>query len=360
MSQSNASALTHEQALEYIPISAVRINGDTQSRVELSQATIEEYKDLILAGANFPPVVAYFDGASFWLADGFHRFHAHKDAGAVEILGDIRIGTLRDARLFSFGANGTHGLRRTNSDKRKAVTEMLSDSEWETWSQARIAQQCCVSVGFVSKLVSELSIHGEQIRPSVRMVERNGVTYEQNTAKIGKASAETIATPTSASPTEASSAVAPLPAMPSSVPLVAPSPVAATDPEGTLPEAVEIVAPGDTDGTPAASKMIEVDEEEYNELVADYKRVLAENTKFGDVVEADDQLSAAMQAVATAEAEIAKQKAIAASANQSLGTKMGENNELIRTVRRLTRDVERETKRADEAERQLAKMRSAA
>lgn len=130
----------------------------------------------------------------------------------------------------------------------------------------------------------------------------------------------------------------------------------------TIPasESVEVAAPAEPEDAPMIVKMIEVDEEEYNELVADYKRVLAENTKFGDVVEADDQLSAAMQAVATAEAEIAKQKAIAASANQSLGTKMGENNELIRTVRRLTRDIERETKRADDAERQLAQMRSAA
>lgn len=125
-------------------------------------------------------------------------------------------------------------------------------------------------------------------------------------------------------------------------------------------ELVEGAAPAGSEDAPIIVKMIEVDEDAYNELIADYERVLAENTKFGDVVEADDQLSAAMQAVATAEAEIAKQKAIAASAKQSLDTKMGENNELIRTVRRLTRDVEREKKRADDAERQLAQMRSAA
>ena len=38
-------------------------------------------------------------------------------------------GTQRDAILWSISANATHGLRRTNEDKRRAVTRLLQDPE---------------------------------------------------------------------------------------------------------------------------------------------------------------------------------------------------------------------------------------
>jgi hypothetical protein len=173
--------------IDTIPLDAVRINGGTQSRVELNQATIAEYADLIRTAVDLPPVVTFFDGATFWLADGFHRYNAHCDAGAMEINAEIRTGTQRDAILFSVGANASHGLRRTNEDKRRAVGTLLGDAEWSAWSQEKIAKACGVSTGFVSKMVNDASIHREEMRPTTRTVERNGTTYEQNTANIGKA-----------------------------------------------------------------------------------------------------------------------------------------------------------------------------
>lgn len=172
--------------MKTINIKTIRTNGLTQSRVEIDNAVVSEYAEALRAGAEFPAVVVFNDGADNWLADGFHRYHAHNQAGKTSIAADVRQGTLRDAKLYSFGANGAHGQRPTNADKRKAVSEMLADSEWASWSQEKIARTCCVSIGFVSKMVHEVaSLHGEEIRPAVRTVERNGKTYEQNTAKIG-------------------------------------------------------------------------------------------------------------------------------------------------------------------------------
>src|ERR1700722_14805947 len=56
----------------------------------------------------------------------------------------IRQGTRRDAVLFSVGANASHGLRRTNDDKRRAVMTLLSDSEWRKWPLRKIARRCGV------------------------------------------------------------------------------------------------------------------------------------------------------------------------------------------------------------------------
>jgi hypothetical protein len=174
--------MSHE--IDTIPLDAVRINGGTQSRVELNQATIAEYAEAIRAAVDLPPVVTFFDGATFWLADGFHRYNAHRDAGAMEINSEIRTGTQRDAILYSVGANASHGLRRTNEDKRRAVMTLLNDSEWAAWSGNQIARACAVSESFVR----HLRINEDAPAPTTRTVERNGKTYEQNTANIGKSS----------------------------------------------------------------------------------------------------------------------------------------------------------------------------
>ena len=79
------------------------------------------------SGAKPAACHAVFDGTDYWLADGFHRFWAAKEAGLTEIYEEIHPGTLRDAILFSLSANSKHGLRRTNADKRKAVQTLLDD-----------------------------------------------------------------------------------------------------------------------------------------------------------------------------------------------------------------------------------------
>lgn len=134
----------------------IRLDGGTQPRQYINQDVVNEYADEMLEDDNFPPMVVFNDGANYWLADGFHRYHANKKAGFVEVECDVRTGTMRDAILFSVGANAVHGLRRTNEDKRKAILTLLNDIEWSEWSDAEIGRQCCVShvtVGRVRKSV---------------------------------------------------------------------------------------------------------------------------------------------------------------------------------------------------------------
>lgn len=133
--------------MKKLNLNAIRIDGETQARVSLSESTVAEYAECLEA---LPPVVVFFDGSDNWLADGFHRFHAYRKAGKASIPADIRAGTQREARLYSFGANRAHGLRMTNADKRKAVGAMLADAEWGQWSDRKIADACGVSHTFVA------------------------------------------------------------------------------------------------------------------------------------------------------------------------------------------------------------------
>jgi len=164
----------------------IRIDGDTQTRVELDQDTVDAYADAYLAGAVFPPVTVFFDGKDRWLADGFHRYFAAKKAGKKTILEIITPGTKRDAILFSLGANGKHGKPPSSADKRNAIERMLNDPEWTTWSDNAIAKQCHVDHKTVAaRRIAILGISQDAL--TTRTVERNGKTYEQNTANIGRA-----------------------------------------------------------------------------------------------------------------------------------------------------------------------------
>lgn len=140
-----------------VKLSDIAIDGETQQREKINEEIVAEYTEAMRCGAKFPAVTLFFDGVQYWLADGFHRYHATTKVPALDILADVREGTKRDARLFSAGANGTHGMRLSNADKRRSVLVLLLDKEWSTWSDNQIAKHCHVTHPFVGKLRSEIN-----------------------------------------------------------------------------------------------------------------------------------------------------------------------------------------------------------
>lgn len=167
-----------------IAIQDIRLDGGTQPRDSIDETVVQDYAQSMMEGAIFPPVTVYYDGSSYWLADGFHRVHAAMRQCRDEIETTIKQGTRRDAVLHSVGANATHGLQRKNSDKRRSVETLLNDAEWVMWSDREIARQCGVSNRFVTDMRNDLSVNGSQIE-APRVVQRNGTTYTMNTANIG-------------------------------------------------------------------------------------------------------------------------------------------------------------------------------
>jgi hypothetical protein len=133
-----------------IKLADIRIDGGTQTRAEINGQVVSEYADAVLEGAKFPPIDVFFDGVSNWLADGFHRFHAHKRAKVKDIAATIHTGSVEDALVFALGANTKNGLRRTNEDKRKCVSIALQ--RWPEWSDRRIAELCGVNNSTVGRI----------------------------------------------------------------------------------------------------------------------------------------------------------------------------------------------------------------
>ncbi|MDJ0532727.1 MAG: ParB/RepB/Spo0J family partition protein [Xenococcaceae cyanobacterium MO_207.B15] len=160
----------------------LRRDGGTQPRAVIDETTVSEYAEAIEEGAIFPPVTVFFDREQFWLADGFHRVRALEKIGLLKVTVEVKEGSLRDAVLYSCGANATHGLRRLNADKRRAVLRLLEDREWSQWSDRSIARRCGVHHKMVGRLRSSL----EQSSSERKYTTKHGTKATMKTEKIGK------------------------------------------------------------------------------------------------------------------------------------------------------------------------------
>ena len=142
----------------------IKLDTELQSRVTINEEAIHDYSEALREGAKFPAVTVFHDGSSYFLADGWHRYYAHKKAGLAIIEATVIEGTYRDAKRFSLGANDTNGIRKTNADKRKAVLSMLDDIEWSEWSDIAIAKECKVAAMTVGRIRKELGLVRDEVK----------------------------------------------------------------------------------------------------------------------------------------------------------------------------------------------------
>jgi hypothetical protein len=140
---------------ERVLLNKIRLDGGTQPRKEIDEPLVQHYTEVLLEGKDkFPPIDLWFDGKSYWPSDGFHRFHAHKRAGFLDIESVVNQGTKRDAFLACLKANGKHGKPRTPEERRYVVQMALEDIELGEKTDVEIALICDVSsmtVGRVRK-----------------------------------------------------------------------------------------------------------------------------------------------------------------------------------------------------------------
>ncbi|NOZ19566.1 MAG: hypothetical protein GXP25_00595 [Planctomycetes bacterium] len=172
--------------VENLGLDRIRTDG---GRGSVNDEVVAEYADLYRQDEILPPVTVFFDGATYWLADGFHRYWATRKIGRDVIAAEIRPGTQRDAILHSVGANAAHGLRRTNADKRKAVLTLLEDEQWSTWSDREIARRCGVGhelVGRQRAILDESTSMESGDRARTFVHPKTGKPTRMKTAKIGR------------------------------------------------------------------------------------------------------------------------------------------------------------------------------
>lgn len=157
-----------------LSLDQINIYGGTQARVSTNDDAITSYAEEMTNGAVFPPITVYYDGSTYWLADGFHRYLAVKRNGGENIAAEVHAGGRTDALRHALGANVTNGVYRNNADKRNAAQIALE--EWPDFANPFIAEICRVSPELVRKCRTELVSSG-RIESRERVTGRDGKEY---------------------------------------------------------------------------------------------------------------------------------------------------------------------------------------
>lgn len=174
----------------------IKIDGGTQARVALNQDVVTEYAESMREGDVFPPITVFFDGSDYWLADGFHRYFATKTNAFTSIEAEVKNGTLDDATLFAFSANGKRGLSMTFEDNRNIIYAMLRHPEWSKWTNTAIAKHIGVSSMTVGRVKATLEKKDDS---SVKKyVDKDGkeTTVDTEKLKTKKKKADVTTAPT--------------------------------------------------------------------------------------------------------------------------------------------------------------------
>jgi hypothetical protein len=158
----------------------IRTDGGTQARVKLNQELVNKYAEQMKDGDKFPPITVFNDGSDNWLADGFHRFFAHKANEETMVEADVISGTLEDATLYAYAANAKRGMSMSDEDNRNVITLMLKHPKWSLWSDREISRHVGVSNTTVGRVKQSLNLPKEDFVKYIKQ----GKEYEMNTEKL--------------------------------------------------------------------------------------------------------------------------------------------------------------------------------
>jgi hypothetical protein len=109
-----------EPVQQRVPLSMIVLDEVLQPRKEMSSSTVRRYVEVLEDGGELPPLEVVYDGITTWLAKGFHRYMAHKEAGLIDAECIVHTGSKSDALRLSVGSNARHGQPRTGRDLRRS------------------------------------------------------------------------------------------------------------------------------------------------------------------------------------------------------------------------------------------------
>jgi hypothetical protein len=153
-----------KQKTSAIDLDAIILDERCQPRAILNPEAVQEYADIYNEGEVELPALEVVDvDGKHVLIDGFHRLAGARQADQsfvrVTVAEKCDIGR---ALWLASAVNQGHGVRRTNADKRQAVTLALYSEIGEEQSLRTIAEHVGVHHSFVSKVKEELSTNDTQ------------------------------------------------------------------------------------------------------------------------------------------------------------------------------------------------------
>ena len=112
---------------------------------------------VIEAGKILEPIHVFKDGDMYYVADGFHRVAAHREADKEKIFAFVHDGDYQAVKEFARDANLKHALQLTNDDKRKILTDRVAEGHpWSEWTARDLAGELGVGKSTISRWINDI------------------------------------------------------------------------------------------------------------------------------------------------------------------------------------------------------------
>jgi hypothetical protein len=169
-----------------VPLGMITLDPMLQPRQRIDPDRVAHYAELLQDGTALPLLTVVFDGVRTWLADGFHRYYGHQQAGLEEARCLVHFGSKTEALRLSLGANADHGQPRTGSDLARgyqlACQHQLVDPA--DADEVRALLRC------TDRYARELTKAARDQRDAERLhviveLRAKGATYRQIAARVG-------------------------------------------------------------------------------------------------------------------------------------------------------------------------------
>lgn len=123
-----------------MPLALLAVSESIHARTGVDGQAVERYTDALKQGAEFDPMVSFYDGQRYWLAAGFLRHAAlkimRKPTGLVQVI----TGTRDEALAYAAGENSAHGLPRSEDDTERAVLMLLDSKAYGHLADSSLAK----------------------------------------------------------------------------------------------------------------------------------------------------------------------------------------------------------------------------
>jgi len=113
-----------------IPLSQVEVIQGLLPRIynHTIEEKVEEYKEAMAEGQEFPPITVWDRGGHYWLIDGMHRLLASKRLGKDTIKAEVvELADELEARILAIEKNASHGIPLDKEEKRELARLLYAD-----------------------------------------------------------------------------------------------------------------------------------------------------------------------------------------------------------------------------------------
>lgn len=157
-----------------------------QMRVEhIDDGYVEELKERLNAGDDLGEIEVRIVNSRWCVTDGWQRTEAHRRAGYTQIAARWRVSTHDEAKDAAYLANTRHGKQLNDADKHHKLEDACrrwrENLEKGEMTVTGVSRKTGLTISFVHRHISKYVT-----LPAVRMVERNGQRFMQDTSHIGR------------------------------------------------------------------------------------------------------------------------------------------------------------------------------